>query len=136
MPKGFVYVLSNPSMPGLVKIGFTVKVPTERAIELSTTGVPMPYEVEFYCLVEDPAALEARVHEALSPKRQSSDREFFRVDPSEAVRAITGLAASPEHLWHRVPQARTRPSRVECPRCGAYYVSAAYCPKCQIKLPW
>ena len=136
MPKGFVYVLSNPSMPGLVKIGFTVKVPTERALELSTTGVPMPYEVEFYCLVEDPAALEARVHEALSPKRQSSAREFFRVDSSEAVRTITGIAASPEHVWHRVPQLRARPSRVECPKCGAYYVSAEYCPKCQIKLPW
>lgn len=99
MPKGFVDVLSNSSMPGLVKIGFTVKLPSKRAAERSTTGVPTPFDVEFYCLVEDPAALEAKVHEALSLKRQSNDREFFRVELSEAIKAITGLSPKSEHVW-------------------------------------
>ena len=137
MSKGFVYVLSNPSMPGLVKIGFTVKVPSERATELGTTGVPTPFDVEFYCLVEDPYMLEKKVHEALASMRQSSDREFFRASVSEAIRAITHLTMeAAEHVWYKDPQTRPRPSRVECTRCGATYVLAEYCPKCQIKLPW
>lgn len=51
MAKGFVYVLSNAGMPGLLKIGSSTKVPTARAAELNTTGVPSPFEVEYYCLV-------------------------------------------------------------------------------------
>jgi hypothetical protein len=41
---GFVYLLSNPSMPGLLKIGYTERDVTERAAEISAaTGVPEPY---------------------------------------------------------------------------------------------
>jgi hypothetical protein len=136
MAKGFVYVLSNVSMPGLVKIGFTLKVPTERAMELGTTGVPAPFEVEYYCLVEDPASLEAQMHRALSAKRESNDREFFRLSPSEAIAAIASRAIAPEHAWYRSPLSKPRPARVECKKCGAGYVAAQYCPKCQLKLVW
>ena len=36
---GFLYVLENDSMPGLLKIGKTSRSPHERAGELFTTGV-------------------------------------------------------------------------------------------------
>ena len=52
MAKGFLCTLSNPAFPGLVKIGWSRKVPTDRAEELFTTGVPAPFEVEYYCLTE------------------------------------------------------------------------------------
>lgn len=40
-----VYVLTNPSMPGLVKIGKTTqKEVSERMTQLYTTGVPTPFE--------------------------------------------------------------------------------------------
>lgn len=32
---GWVYVLTNPAMPGLVKIGLTTKTPKARAVELT-----------------------------------------------------------------------------------------------------
>jgi hypothetical protein len=39
--RGYIYVLTNPNMPGLVKIGYTQRLPRERANELSrATGVP------------------------------------------------------------------------------------------------
>mgnify|MGYP003657841440 FL=1 len=42
----WVYVLSNPTQPGLLKIGYTKLTPDERAKQISNaTGVPLPYEV-------------------------------------------------------------------------------------------
>ncbi len=136
MAKGFVYVLTNAAMPGMVKIGFTMKMPTERAAELSTTGVPQPFEVEYYCLVEEPASLEAQVHRAMAAARQNADREFFKASVAEAVSGILASAKSVEHSWSRAPLARPRPPRVDCRECGAYYVVAETCPKCRIRLTW
>lgn len=131
-----MYVLSNTAMPGLVKIGFTTKVPTERAEELNTTGVPQPFLVEYYCLVDDPADLEARTHRVLHKSRHATGREFFRVEIATAIRTVEQLADGVEHKWYRVQQYRARPASVECRKCGAAYVSAVYCPKCRVKLEW
>jgi hypothetical protein len=40
MPAGYIYVLENETIPGLVKIGSTERNPEDRAKELMTTGVP------------------------------------------------------------------------------------------------
>ena len=44
---GFVYILTNECMPGLVKIGSTQQDPVERARTLSNTSVPFPFNVAF-----------------------------------------------------------------------------------------
>lgn len=45
-----VYVLTNPAMPGLVKIGMTGgSVADERVAQLYTSGVPFPFKLEFAC---------------------------------------------------------------------------------------
>lgn len=53
--KGFVYILTNPSMPGLVKVGMTQKVPTERIKDqdLNATGIPTKFVVEYYAFFDD-----------------------------------------------------------------------------------
>jgi hypothetical protein len=98
MAKGFLYILSNEAMPGLLKIGYSVKVPTERVAELFTTGVPEPFELAYYCLVEDAHKLEAQVHRDLHTKRHRLGREFFRIELDEAIRAVARLC-QPEHEW-------------------------------------
>jgi hypothetical protein len=135
MAKGFVYVFSNASMPGLVKIGFTTKVPTERAIELNTTGVPSQFQVEYYCLVESPAALESAIHRKLASSRHQADREFFRLSPDLAIQAIESSAPVREHTWRKTLRSPATSSGRTCSKCGATYITAAYCPKCRIKLP-
>ena len=77
----WVYVLSNPTMPGTYKVGFTSKDPHKRAKELSNaTGVALPYKVEygFHCF--NGFELEQEVHKFLDEYRVNSNREFFAVD--------------------------------------------------------
>lgn len=45
MEYGIVYLLTNPMMPGLVKIGMTTQEDIDKRMkELYTTGVPVPFE--------------------------------------------------------------------------------------------
>ncbi len=80
--KGYVYILSNPSMPGLVKIGRTTRSVDGRAMELYQTGVPMPFVIEHWVLSPDCVALERTVHSLLPDLRVGDGREFFRCDPA------------------------------------------------------
>jgi hypothetical protein len=85
---GYVYVLSNPSMPGLLKIGFTVRYVEERVNELNReTGVPTAFVIECYFTCENPQQDERRIHRRLSGHRLQN-KEFFEIDFNEALRVI------------------------------------------------
>ena len=93
---GWVYVLKNDSMSGLVKIGFTTLRPEERAKSLEGTGVPTPYIVATAFLFSDKVwAIEQAAHNLLEAARVSTGREFFRCSPEEAAMAI--LEAADNH---------------------------------------
>ena len=47
MSEGIVYVLTNPAMPRMVKIGRTGREIGARLSDLYTTGVPLPFECEY-----------------------------------------------------------------------------------------
>jgi len=78
--KGLVYTLTNPAMPGLVKIGQTTNEITSRMNELNTTGVPLPFECLFACEVDDCKVVENALHKAFYPNRVNPRREFFEID--------------------------------------------------------
>ena len=83
----YVYVLTNPSMPGLVKIGMT----TKSVKELSSTGVPEPFQLYYACELGDgldPAEVERDMHELFAPYRHNQRREFFAVDPARVKLAL------------------------------------------------
>jgi hypothetical protein len=88
---GFVYILSNPSMPGLLKIGSTEKLPTERASQLYSTGVPEPFKVEFAVWCENHQQAERKIHEELDDCRISDGREFFLTSVSSAIQVTCNL---------------------------------------------
>lgn len=77
MNKGYVYILTNPSMPGLVKIGKTTRDPEGRARALYRTGVPTPFRVLESVWCKDCGATERHLHKQLAPRRVSDTREFF-----------------------------------------------------------
>ena len=90
---GWVYVLTNPAMPGLVKIGLTTRNPSARAAELTAaTGVPAPFVIAWCRAVSDCAFVESAVHRLLDDRRVSGKREFFRCDVKTA-RQVIGAAA-------------------------------------------
>lgn len=93
--RGFLYVLSNPSMPGILKIGITSGMVEKRAAELSQpTSVPEPFRVECYFpIYEDLRAAESRVHKELDVFRTNSSREFFRMPLKLAEQTIKDLLA-------------------------------------------
>ena len=99
MSRGYVYVLSNPAMPGLVKIGRTIHNPEDRARQLDNTGVPMPFVVECSVLSPDCAALESEAHDLLFDKRARAGREFFHAEPKEVERLLRSLLVSQVELW-------------------------------------
>ncbi len=48
MEYGIVYLLTNPVMPGLVKIGMTTQEDIDKRMKvLYTTGVPVPFECQY-----------------------------------------------------------------------------------------
>jgi len=81
-----VYVLTNPAMPGLVKIGYTAQADAQtRIAQLYSTGVPVPFEVVFAATVDNAERVEEALHTAFAPNRINPKREFFRIDPEQAV---------------------------------------------------
>ncbi len=70
--KGWVYVISNKAMPGLIKVGFSMKDTEIRANELNHTGTPHPYVVEYDVLVESPRDVEQNIHKKLHAKQEGN----------------------------------------------------------------
>ncbi len=88
---GYVYCLVNDSMPGLVKVGMTMRDPSERLKEANrTTFVPTPFTIAFAKRVSDPAEKEQIIHKALAAHRINKRREFFSSTPAD-VRALFDL---------------------------------------------
>jgi len=90
---GFLYILSNISMPELKKVGQSERHPEIRAAELSmNSGVPTPFEVIFFIEVSDRIEAEKKVHLALSHVRVGGDREFFKASLLYILQAIKECA--------------------------------------------
>ena len=94
--KGIVYVLTNPAMPGLVKIGKTARKDlNKRLVELYGTGVPVPFECVFAGKVDDHGKVEDALHNAFGPYRYNPRREFFAIEADQAI-ALLDLLVSEE----------------------------------------
>lgn len=86
---GWVYILSNPAMPGLFKVGYTDRDPFSRAKEISqATGVPFDFIVEYQIYVSHPYELEQKTHKLLHNHRVNNNREFFNCSYEDVVEAI------------------------------------------------
>lgn len=90
---GCVYILKNPAMPDLIKIGYTNRTAEVRARELyeGMNGVPKPFVVVHINDCEEPQELEAIVHERLARYRINDNREFFRYPADDAYQVLKVL---------------------------------------------
>jgi hypothetical protein len=87
---GYVYVLSNTYVPELVKIGYTLRSPEDRATELSNfTGVPGKWSICKSWRINDAAQWERRIFRSLHQYRETG--EFFKLSPDKAIELISVL---------------------------------------------
>jgi hypothetical protein len=91
-----VYILTNKTIPGLLKIGFTGGTAADRAAEISRgTGVPSPYTVHWFIETTTTSAayaVEQAVHHALKRDRHNQAREFFTTSLPVAIDTIERTA--------------------------------------------
>lgn len=84
-----VYVLTNPAMPGLVKIGKTTQLEVEeRMKQLYASGVPVPFDCAFACQVRDATEVERTLHFAFGGSRINPNREFFKIEPERVIAVL------------------------------------------------
>ena len=94
MAKGYIYIMTNPCLTGMVKIGYATDVEARRQ-QLSTTA--LPYEYEIYATYETSGKLEdKKLHKLidnLNPDlRVSKNREFFVMTPQDAYDLLESIA--------------------------------------------
>ena len=94
MAKGFIYIMTNPALKDMVKIGYASNVEARRK-QLSTTALPYDYEV--YATYETSGNLEdKKLHkmiDKLNPDlRVTKSREFFLMSPQEAYDLLEAIA--------------------------------------------
>ena len=83
---GYLYVISSPSLPDMVKIGVTRRLnPSIRVKELSSSSLPFPFELNAYCFNNDAFELESNMHNYFDAYRVSPNREFFYVSVEQAI---------------------------------------------------
>ncbi len=90
---GIVYVITNPEMPGLVKIGKTSQTIEQRLRNLDTTGIPVPFECVAAWEFEDADSAEATLFKAFADRRVRRSREFFRISPDQPIAILEGFGA-------------------------------------------
>jgi T5orf172 domain len=85
---GWVYVLTNPCLPGLVKIGQTGNTAEKRARQLMREyGVPLPFGVASRHATPDREAVELIAHRMLTDCRLPAS-ELFRCSVPKARRTV------------------------------------------------
>ena len=116
MAKGVIYILTNPSFPEYVKIGFATDL-EERIRQLnSSTAVPFSFHATaYYEDVEELTdrnlhALIDKFNPSLRAREETNDgrtrqREFFRMSPEDAYEILDAIATitGTKNRLHLVP---------------------------------
>lgn len=96
--KGFVYILTNESFrEDWVKIGRSCRPVDVRSKELDNTAVPLPFKIYATIQTTKYTNVERIVHkqiDRLTDLRIRQNREFFNVEPTQALDILLDLATA------------------------------------------
>lgn len=128
MAKGYIYIMTNPALHDMVKIGYATDVEARRK-QLSTTA--LPYEYEVYATYETPGKLEdKKLHKLidnLNPDlRVTKNREFFVMSPEDAYELLETIATIsgtqknliPKRGEHGAPTPQKKRPAINFSKCG------------------
>lgn len=86
---GWLYVISSPSLPDMIKIGCTRQaIPMQRIYALSSSSLPFPFKAHCFVFSDDCFELESAMHKYFDAQRVNKDREFFAITPQQAIDAL------------------------------------------------
>ena len=86
---GWLYVISSPSLPNLVKVGVSRREsPWTRVRELSSSSLPIPFKAHCFVFSDDCFELESAMHKYFDAQRVNKDRGFFAITPQQAIDAL------------------------------------------------
>ena len=100
---GFIYILSNPSMPNIFKVGLTTNSIRQRIQELNTTGVPTSFVLvkSYEVAAKNLLGIERLAHEILKTQELHHGKEFFegsisivQIAVEDAIFSLTGSTAT------------------------------------------
>ena len=80
-----IYILTNPVIPDLVKIGRTINLEDRVRTLSSHAGVPVPFEIYYACKVSDSAKVEKHLLDGFGDHRVNPKREFLRINPERVL---------------------------------------------------
>ena len=93
--RGWVYLLTNPAYPELIKIGKAV-TPSKRINGINSAGTVSEWELKAAMPVTDDYKVENLMHRELEQYRRKSDqgssREFFEVSMSVAIKTLLEIS--------------------------------------------
>lgn len=129
MAKGYIYIMTNPALKDMVKIGYATDVEARRK-QLSTTA--LPYEYEVFATYETQGNLEdKKLHRLIDTLndglRVTPNREFFVMSAEDAyylLEAIATISGTKEKLKRVKPAGQsTNSTKVRKPainfrKCG------------------
>jgi len=83
--EGIIYIISNPAMPGLVKIGKTINLENRMRQHSSSSAIPLPFRCVYAKKVKNYSQVERKLHKGLNSHRENPNREFFRISEEEVI---------------------------------------------------
>nr|DAF60894.1 MAG TPA: hypothetical protein [Siphoviridae sp. cteEQ43] len=96
---GWLYVISSPSLPGICKVGVTRRInPTIRVRELSSSSLPFPFVANCFVFSDDCFELENNMHHYFDDRRVAANREFFSIEPKEAIDVLRDVFNQEVHF--------------------------------------
>ena len=87
-----VYILTNPILPNLVKIGRTSNLEKQIKSLSSHSGVPILFECYYACRVKDGQDIETRLNSAFGDHRINPKRAFFSINPERVQMILEALS--------------------------------------------
>ena len=101
--EGSVYVLTNPAMPNMVKIGKTTRDVELRLADLYSTGVPLPFECEYAAKVKDVDKTEKAFHTAFN---------YAGLNLNETPQELQKCTPEFQNFWEK--ECREHPTNQNC----------------------
>jgi len=84
----FVYIMSNPSLKGLIKVGMSVNVEKRRMELSSSTSIPEPFSIEYVFTVPITFVGKAEKIAQMALRGFQQKKEYFSCTPAEAIPLI------------------------------------------------